>query len=353
MAKFCYHNVGIKSLVTCIPKQIEKIDSLVNLFDSNEAEKFYKSTGIKERRIATQSICSSDLCLEAAKELIRINNIQLDSIDVLLFMSQTADYKIPATAPIIQNKLGLSTDTACMDLSLACSGFVYALSTAYAYASLESVNRVLLLNGETLSKVINKKDKSEYPIFGDAGSAILVEKGNFGDSYFSLGSNGKGFDTIIIPSCIGGRNELKEESFIEKKYPDGIMRSDLQMYMDGMGVFSFTLKPVPDNIKSVINILEENNISKDKIDLYLIHQANKYILDTIAKKTDIPKDKMPSNIENFGNTSSVSIPLILGTEFSNQLLSKNCLLCGFGAGLSWGSAYITLNNTKIGKVIEL
>lgn len=353
MANLFFYNVGIKAISACVPKNVETIKSLEYMFSEADAENFFRKTGIYERRIATENICASDLCYEAAKNLLAENNISPDSIDVLLFMSQTGDYKIPATSVILQERLGLSKETACMDLNLACSGFVYALSTAYTYVSTAGVNRVLILTGETLSKVLNKNDNAEYPIFGDAGTAVLVERGDYGDSFFVLGSNGKGFSTINILDSIGGRNTVSLDSFEEKKYPDGIKRNGMQMYMDGMGVYSFTLKAVPDNIRSLLKILNNKNIDFSKIDLFLIHQANKLILDTLAKKIKIPYEKMPSNIEKYGNTSSASIPLILGTDYQEKSVSAKCLLSGFGAGLSYASAYICLLETKIGKLVEL
>lgn len=165
MAKINFNNVGIKAVSACVLKTIQKTAGLSYFLSDEAISGLENSTGIKERRLATSEICTSDLCFEAAKKLMDENNIEPDSIDMLLFMSQTADYKIPTTSIILQKRLGLSKTCACMDLVNACSGFVYRLSSAYSYASMDGINRVLFLSGDTISKVLNKKDKVSYPVF--------------------------------------------------------------------------------------------------------------------------------------------------------------------------------------------
>ena len=356
MANLIFEQIGIKAVSSCVPKNIERTKELTNIFSSAEdAEKFIKSTGIEQRHIS-DTICSSDLCLAAAKQLISENQIDTNSIDVLLFMSQTGDYKIPATSTILQERLGLSKDTACMDLNLACSGFIYGLATAFSFANNPHINKVLLLTGETLSKVLNKNDSTVYPIFGDAGTAVLIEKGNYKTSFFCLGTDGRGAKTIIIPSENGGRTPITAFSVEEREQSDHIKRSDLQMFMDGMGVFSFTLQAVPKNINNVLDLISsvDSTFNKENIDYYLLHQANKLIIDTMAKRLRIPAEKVPTNIKEFGNVSSASIPLLLTTEFgADNVFSKNCIMCGFGAGLSWGAAYISFEKCNISKLIEL
>lgn len=350
MARVRFNNVGIKAVSACVPRIVQKTKELSYMLSAEAISGLENSTGIKERRLSTSEICTSDLCYEAAKQLLAENSIPLDSIDMLLFMSQTADYKIPTTSTILQNRLNLPKTCACMDLVNACSGFVYALSSAYSYVSMDGINRVLVLSGDTISKVLNKTDKVSYPVFGDAGTAVLVEKGNYGESFFELGSNGRGSSSIVIPAENGGRNPIESDSFAEKEAGDNIKRSDLQMKMDGMDVFSFAISTIPKSLKAVF----EYSKKKDSdVDLYLLHQANKYILDIVAKKLKIDMGKIPVNIDRFGNTSSASIPLLLSSEYGEATLAKKCMLCGFGAGLSWASAYLQLNDCRIGKLIEL
>ena len=165
----------------CVPKDIVHNKDLGYLIPEKDIDKTIRNIGVAERRIASEDVCASDLCVKAAERLMADNGIDPESIDVLLFMSQTPDFRIPATGPLLQHRLGLGTDTLAMDLSLGCSGYVFALSTAFAYASMEGVNRVLLLDGETFSKIVNRRDKVDWPLYGDAGTATLVEKGEFRD----------------------------------------------------------------------------------------------------------------------------------------------------------------------------
>lgn len=188
MATIKYHGVGIKAMSACVPSKVYSNRDLGYLIPEEEIEKTINNIGVEERRIADDGVTASDLAYKAAVKLMEDNQIDPNSIDVLLFMSQTSDYRIPATSCILQDRLGLSKDTCCLDLSLGCSGFVFALSTAFAYASMEGVNRVLLLDGETFSKICNKRDKVDWPLYGDGATATLVEKGDFEDSTFILKS---------------------------------------------------------------------------------------------------------------------------------------------------------------------
>ena len=200
MAFITYKNVGIRAISACVPPKIAYNKDLGYLIAQEEIEKTINAIGIRERRISDENTTSSDLCFKAAKKLIEDNDIDVNTIDVLLFLSQTPDYKIPATAPVLQNRLGLPQRTACFDLNLGCSGFVYGLSAAFAYASQQGVNRVLLLVGETFSKITSPYDKVNLPLYGDAGTATLIEKGDYCDSFFELMSDGSGAKAIIIPA---------------------------------------------------------------------------------------------------------------------------------------------------------
>ena len=277
------------------------------------------------------------------------NNIAPDSIDVLLFMSQTSDYRIPATAPILQHRLGLSKNTCCLDLSLGCSGFVFALSTAFAYASMEGVNRVLLLDGETFSKICNKRDKVDWPLYGDGATATLIEKGDFDESTFILKSDGAGAGSVIIPSG-GMRNPVNAESLVETVREEGNIRKDIEIYMDGMEVFNFAMSVVPKSIKEMAKV---TNTTLDDIDWLVFHQANKFMTDFFAKRLKFNMDKVPYSIQKYGNTSSTSVPLTIVSELNDKLnIGDRVVMCGFGAGLSWGTARIVFGNCKISPVIE-
>ena len=346
MATIRYDNVGIRAISACVPKKIVSNKDLGYLIPEDEIEKTINNIGVVERRVVDDDVCASDLCYKAALQLMTDNNIAPESIDVLLFMSQTADYRIPATAPILQHRLGLTTDTLCLDISLGCSGYVFALSTAFAYANMGL--RVLLLDGETFSKIVNKRDKVDWPLYGDGATATLVEKGHFGESTFILKSDGSGKDAVIIRD--GMRNRVTQESCIERAEEDGNIRSGLEVFMDGMAVFNFALKRVP---KSIKEITEVTGTTMGDIDWLVFHQANKFMTDFFVKKLKFDPAKVPYCIQKYGNTSSTSVPLTIVSELKDKLNNDDrIVMSGFGAGLSWGTAMLTMKGCHISPVIE-
>lgn len=346
MAIIRYKNVGIKAMSACVPQKIVYNKDLGYLIPEEEIEKTIQSIGVVERRVVDDDVCASDLCFKAAQKLMEDNNIDPNSIDVLLFMSQTSDYRIPATAPILQHRLGLSNDTLCLDLSLGCSGFVFALSTAYAYANMGL--RVLLLDGETFSKIVNKRDKVDWPLYGDGATATLVEQGDFEESVFILKSDGASKDSVIIRD--GMRNKITATSCIEKEEEDGNIRSGLEVFMDGMAVFNFAMKRVPKSIKEIVEV---TGTTMDDVDWLVFHQANKFMTDFFTKKLKFDFEKVPYCIQKYGNTSSTSVPLTIVSELYDKLKDGDrVIMSGFGAGLSWGTARVVFNGCKISPVIE-
>ncbi len=348
MAKITFHGVGIKALSACVPPEVIYNKDLGYLIPEEEIEKTINNIGIIERRIAAPDVMASDLCYKAAQQLMADNDIAPESIDVLLFMSQTPDYRIPATSCLLQHRLGLSRETMCFDISLGCSGYLFALSTAFAYASMEGINRVLLLDGETFSKIVNRRDKVDWPLYGDAGTATLIEKGDYGDSTFMLYTDGSGEDTLKIHA--GMRNPITPESCVEREQEDGNIRSDLEVYMDGMDVFNFAISKVP---KSIKQLLKETEKSVDDVDYLIFHQANRFMMDFFVKKLKMNPDRVPYCIHKYGNTSSASVPLTISSELCGKLDGNHTMLMsGFGAGLSWGSALMSMHDCKVSPVIE-
>lgn len=349
MATIKYHGVGIKAVAACVPQKIMSNEDLEYLIPREDIEKTIKNVGIREKRYADPDTCASDLCQKAAEKLFEDNNINKEEIDVLIFVSQTSDYHQPSTSPLLQHKLGLSTSTLCFDVNLACSGFVYGLSIAYAYASMEGINNVLLLVGETMSKTVSQHDKVSTPLFGDAGTATLVGKGDFPDSVFSLHSDGSGSD--IIKMKYGGyRHPSCPEGFEETTDADGNKRTGEQFFMDGMDVFNFGMSVEPKDIK---HLLKECDMTIDDVDLLIYHQANKFMTDFFSKRLKISVEKTPYCLEKFGNTSSASIPLTIVSELEEKYPErKKVIVSGFGAGLSWATAMIDLTQCKISHLLE-
>ena len=349
MATIRYKGVGIKAISACVPKNIVYNKDLDYLIPESEIEKVINSIGIHERRIADGHICASDLACEAARKLIEDNNIDPASIDMLLFVSQTSDYRIPATAPLLQHRLGLPKETACMDITLGCSGYVYALSTAYAYASLEGIGRVLLLDGETFSKIVNRHDKADVPLYGDGATATLVEKGDFGESVFILKSDGSGEDAVKIRA--GMRIPVSKQSFTEHVEADGSRHTDLEVYMDGMDVFNFAMGVVPSGIKEMSRTVP---VSLEDIDYLVFHQANRFMTDFFVKRLKFDPAKVPYCLQKYGNTSSTSIPLTIVSELQGKLdAPQKVVMAGFGAGLSWATAYVEIKDCRISDITEL
>lgn len=349
MAKITYNNIGVAAVSACVPKNIKRNVDLGYLIPDEEINKTINSIGIEERRYADENVCSSDLCLKAAEKLIEDNSIDKSSIDALIFVSQTADYHQPATAPLLQHKLGLNTSVLSFYVNLACSGYVYGLSIAYSFASQEGINNVLLLVGETMSKTVSQYDKVSTPLFGDAGTATLVTKGDFGKAYFSLSSDGSGSDVIKMPYG-GYRNPSSHEGFMEHVDADGNKRTGEQFFMDGMDVFNFGMKVEPKDIKSILAFGE---LTVDDLDLLIYHQANKFMTDFFSKRLKISTDKTPYSLKRFGNTSSASIPLTIVSEVKDNYPNREkVILSGFGAGLSWGTVLLDLRKCNISNLIE-
>lgn len=348
MAIIRYKSVGISAMAACVPQRKAYNKDLTDLMSEEEVQKMINSVGISERRICDKDVFASDLCYKAAVKLMEDNQIDPASIDMLLFMSQGSDYRIPATACILQHRLGLSKDCAAMDLSLGCSGYVYALSTAMAYASMEGINRVLLLDGEAFSKIVNPRDKVNVPLYGDAGTATLIEKGNYEESIFILKTDGSGEDAVKIPA--GMRNPITQESLIVTEREDNNYRSDLEIYMDGMEVFNFAIKVVPKGVKEILTL---TGSSISDINWLVFHQSNRFMTDFFTKKLKANPECIPYCIERFGNTSSASVPLTIVSELKDKLIEPSrVIMCGFGAGLSWGTSMITFKDCKVSELIE-
>jgi 3-oxoacyl-[acyl-carrier-protein] synthase-3 len=348
--KSSINNVSISSIATCVPKGSIDLIELGNKFGFPEVERVCKTTGIYSIREASENTTTSDLCLKAAELIFNKEPGLKEIIDGIVFVSQTADYKLPQTSHIIQHKLGLNSDTICFDMPIGCNGYIYGLYQASLLISSSSCNNVLVLVGDTTTKLINKKDRSVRLVFGDAGTATIVrktfEKSNLS---FIIKSDGSGYNDLIIPSG-GSRSKFSVDSLIESNDQDGNIRSESDLFMDGMAIFNFAIKCVPEIINET---LIQSGWGKEQVSLFAIHQANKFMVDYLRKKIQVDQDKMPIAIDGFGNTGPASIPLLLTERFSSLTtyeLSK-VILCGFGVGLSWGTVACDLIDTKIYKTI--
>ena len=352
MATLSFNHIGIIGLCAAVP--FNKINNLKHTqnFSSEDVAEVVDKIGVEERRFAPEGMCSSDLCYAAAEQLIADLNIEKSEIDLVVFVSQTADYRMPATAILLQNKLKLGKHTAAFDIGLGCSGFVYGLSIVYSLINAGGFRKALLLNGETRSRVYSPKDRKTAFLFGDAGTAVLISKhGKFGKSIFDLNSDGSLGDLIKMDHG-GYRNPTTLESLSEKVIDEhGNMRSGEHGYMNGPEVFNFVIREIP---RSVKNLLKQAERDESSIDYFVFHQANTFMNNYLAEKMKLPKDKCPTNIKAFGNTSSVSIPLAIATELKNKLEgSKTLFLSGFGVGMSWANAVVSFEDCQISNLVEI
>ncbi len=339
-------------MAACVPEN--EVDNLryTHHFPAEEVNLVVEKTGVYKRRFAAPGMCASDLCAAAAERLLDDTKVSRGDIDVLLFVSQTPDYRMPATSVILQHRLGLSTGTLAFDVNLGCSAFVFALSTAYSLLTQENIRKVLILNGEVRSRVYSPKDRKTAFLFGDAGVAALIEKGQqFGNSFFSLNTDGA-FENLIKIKAGGCRNPTNPETLKEYAADEyGNIRSDEHGQMDGEGVFNFVAREIP---KDINRLLAFAKVEQSQIDYFVFHQANLFMNHFLAKKLQIPSEKTPSTIHKYGNTSSVSVPLTIVSELKDlDLNNKLVCLSAFGVGLSWGSAVLSLDSCHLSEIVEL
>ena len=344
MAFLSVEHIEIIGVSACVPKAVES-NFEYDFLTEKERELLIKTTGVEFRRKAPDKITTSDMCFESAEALIESLNIDKSEIDILLFVSQSPDYFLPATSIILQDRLGLSKSTMAFDIQMGCSGYVYGLSVISNLMSSGNFRKGLLLVGDKSSLSLTKTDKSAYPIFGDAGSATLLNYNPNSNSKmdFNLQSDGAGYKSIIIEDG-GARNPYSSKSEIKREVEPGVVRSKRNLVLEGIDIFNFSMREVAPNIIDLINY---NHTSLDDYDFFVFHQANKLINDSIRKKLKVTPEKFPSSLRDFGNTSSASIPLTIVTELSDSLESgkKSLLLSGFGVGLSWGT--VTLNTDNL------
>jgi len=352
MAFIEIRNVAVRGISACVPKNVvENSEAYGNKWAGYE--NFVNTTGIAKHRNSTKDICSSDLCVEAAEKLIAELAWEKSEIEALVFVTQTPDfYNVPATSCLLQERLGLSSKCYTLDISLGCSGWVYAMTVIGSLMQNGTIKKGLLLAGDTPSKFCSEDDKSTYPLFGDAGTVTALE---FSESAtpirFAMFTDGSGCKAINLKAG-GYRNPVTKESFEVKSYGEGKERCDLQLEMDGESVFVFGISRAPKAIKALAANYE---IDLNDVDLFTFHQANLFMNEKIRNKLKIDAEKVPYCLQEFGNTSCASIPLTLVTRRAELLRNGRVrhIACGFGVGLSWGVAYFETENLIIPELSEI
>ena len=346
MALFTIKNIKIKGVSAAVPEtKVSTFD--YDFFSHDDAETFIKTVGIENRYVAQNGECASDLCKLAADKLIDGLGWEKESIGILSFESVTADYRTPPTSCILQDRLGLSTSCMTFDLPMGCCGFLYSVCVVGKMMQTGDVKRAILLIGDTITRMGSPKDKSRLPLFGDCGTAVALEYDEEADDIIiDMNSYGKGYEALITPHS-GFRHQVTPESFEYEDFGNGVVRAPVHSLIQGMDVFAFAITRPPKSIKA---LFEQYGIDKDNdIDYFLIHQANKMIVDKVVKKSGLDLSKTPSNLNKFANLGGASIPMLMVSEIADDLKNKKLSLMAsaFGLGLTWGTMLFKTENLVV------
>lgn len=328
----------IKAISYYLPDRVVTNEDLVKEFPEWDVEKVYSKVGVKERHLAGESETAGDLAEKAARKLFEEYQVSPSDIDFLLLCTQSPDYRLPSTACILQDRLGILTSAGAFDYDLGCSGCIYGMAVAKGLIAAGLASNVLLLTAETYTKYLHPDDKSNRTIFGDGAAACLIskEKGLAEIGDFVFGTDGSGADNLIVKTQ-GAR--FPERTGLSTEDDDGHVNREDFLYMNGSAIFNFTLEQVPPMMKQ---LLEKSGLGKDDIDYYVFHQANKYMLNTLRKICGISKDKFHIDLEHTGNTVSSTILISLKDSLEQGLIcpGMKVMACGFGVGLSYGGTIL-------------
>lgn len=328
----------IKAISYYLPEQVLTNEELVEIFPEWTVDKVASKIGVSVRHISGKDETAVDMAIKAAEKMFLEHLIDKSTIDFVLFCTQSPDYFLPTSACLIQHQLGLSTNIGALDFNLGCSGFVYGLSLAKGLIMGGIAKNIMLLTAETYTKYLHPKDKGNRTIFGDGAAATLISTEGYAEVLnFSLGTDGQGAENLIVKSgAMRHPHLINDLSFDEGGNP---VSSD-NLFMNGSEIFNFTLEAVP---LLIADTLAKNNLSKEEIDLFVFHQANKYMMNFLRKKIKIEEEKFYYYLENVGNTVSSTIPIALYEAQKENELQGNILLAGFGVGYSWGGCVLRLN----------
>lgn len=346
--KCIINGVNIRAISTYLPEKVLHMKDLSDLYGESIVDQTIQATGVEEVRIASEEMTSSDMCQIAAEQLIAAESLDIDSIDGLVFASQTRDYVLPCTSIVLQKKMKLNREAVCVDLPFGCTGYIHGLLQAASWIGSGVCERVLLLAGDTSSKIINPNDRALRMVFGDAGSATIVEKGE-GQIAFNIQTDGSYADRVIMPAG-GFRNPRNEETSKLIWDEDHNGRTQEDMYMDGMAVLTAALQHLHRNVFSLLDYI---NWKAEDVDFYALHQASKFTIDRVRKKLNADDSHAPVNLRLYGNTGPTTIPLVLTDYCHDKVMKLNrTIMLAIGVGLAWGSVACDLSHTHIYKPIN-
>ena len=327
----------IKGISYYLPERVVTNEELVKEFPEWSVDKVAAKVGVNSRHISADDETAGDMAEKAARKLFNEYSISPADIDFVLLCTQSPDYFLPSTACILQHKLGIPTTAGAFDYNLGCSGCVYGMAIAKGLIAAGIAKNVLLLTAETYNKYLHPSDKSNRSIFGDGAAACLISTDGFAEiGNFSVGTDGSGAEKLIVRT---GAARCKQPTGLSDVDDEGHTRYDDYLYMDGGGIFNFTLDAVPAMMR---DILAKNNIQSDNVDYYVFHQANKFMLNTIRKVCVLPKDKFHVNLEEVGNTVSSTVLIALKQCLESGIIHSDMkvMIAGFGVGLSWGGTIL-------------
>jgi 3-oxoacyl-[acyl-carrier-protein] synthase-3 len=344
-------NVRLCGLACAVPATTRQLSESAEQFGLPELEKIARNTGVTRRRAVQNQTCASDLSVAAAESLLRELRWDVKSFDALIFVTQTPDFVLPATSCAIHATLGLSASCAAFDVNLGCSGYVYGLWLAANLIAAGAAGRILLLAGDTISRLCSPADRSVACLFGDAGSATALERDSAAPPmHFETGTDGTGYRNLIVPA--GGFRKPRTVATAQRSAGDnGNIRSEEDLYMDGGEVFAFTLRTVPQLFE---RIMVAAGWTRESLDAVVMHQANQFMLQHLIKRLRLPPEKVPIALEGYGNTSSASIPLAMAVALSGKLRCSvmQLILLGFGVGFSWAAGAVICDSLVVPPLIE-
>lgn len=349
--KTTFSSSRIAGIAASVPRRRIELAHYASVWGAKEVANIIRNTGITHVRQAPEGVTTADLCTSAARALLASLHVDPGSVDGIVFVSQTPDYVMPATSVVLQHRLGLARRVAAFDINYGCSGYVYGLLQADMLIQSGMCQSVLVCAGDTTTRIVNPRDRALRMLFGDAGSATLVVSGDTRHTY-SVRTDGSGVTSLIVPAG-GSRQPRTEATCVDREVEDGNFRCDENLYMDGIAVLYMALRDVPESIDEAVTLA---GWAKDEPTFYGLHQANRFMIDYLARKMATPAPATPFACADIGNTGPASIPVLLAQEHprltAEERLNKS-VLCGFGVGFSVAAMTASLDQTRILNLIEV
>lgn len=342
-------------MLVVLPENESLFDDEIENYDfpPKNSKRLKKVMGFERHRVVTkESTCASDFCIHGLRYLFDTKRLSPDEIDAMIYVTETPDYFMPPTSNVIQGELGLGEDIVCLDINQGCAGFLVGLIQAFMLLDQEAIQKVVLLNADTLTRITSKKDRNAYPIVGDGASITVLENSATPNTiYANIKMNGESHRAIMIPAG-GFRLPTSDETREMKVADEGNLRSLNHYHMDGITVFNFVQNMIPPLID---DLLDWAGRSKESIDYYMFHQPNQFMLEKLAHGMGVPVEKMPNDLVGiYGNNMSATIPTAIAHHLGDEMKEKQYSMClsGFGVGLTRSSMLIDVGPLDFCEMID-